>query len=65
MHSSKASWPLNKTDTFKMLQLYAYTKEKYTKVLTMQWKWNQRLGVYTHTGYFHYTLSHFNKLLTL
>lgn len=29
MHSSKASWPLNKTDTFKMLQLYAYTKEKY------------------------------------
>lgn len=30
--------PRTKEDTLKMLQLYAYIKEKYTKVLSMQSK---------------------------
>lgn len=37
-----------------MLQLYAYIKEKYTKVLSMQSKWNQRLEFYPDTGYFQF-----------
>lgn len=48
-----------------MLQLYAYIKEKYTKVLSMQSKWNQRLEFYPDTGYFQFFLSKFNKLLNL
>lgn len=48
-----------------MLQLYAYIKEKYTKVLSMQSKWNQRLEFYHDTGYFQFFLSKFNKLLNL
>lgn len=48
-----------------MLQLYAYIKEKYTKVLSMQSKWNQRLEFYPDAGYFQFFLSKFNKLLNL
>lgn len=48
-----------------MLQLYAYIKGKYTKVLSMQSKWNQRLEFYPDTGYFQFFLSKFNKLLNL
>lgn len=48
-----------------MLHFYAYIKEKYTKVLSMQSKWNQRLEFYPDTGYFQFFLSKFNKLLNL